>query len=90
MDKIGCGIQGNLQLVSPLIELLDPKQNSNFLDHYLNVPVELSKVISLKVLFLCAANAASAIPGPLQDCMEIIDVSGYALDEKKAIAEVGI
>ena len=46
MDKIGCGIQGNLQLVSPLIELLDPKQNSNFLDHYLNVPVDLSKVIS--------------------------------------------
>ena len=101
MDKIGRGIQGDP--ASALLELLDPEQNSNFLDHYLDVPVDLSKVWTyhhnplcvksefyMQVLFICTANVVHTIPGPLQDRMEIIDVSGYVLEEKKAIAEVRI
>lgn len=47
------------------------------------------KCVMKQVLFICTANVVHTIPGPLQDRMEIIDVSGYVLEEKKAIAEVG-
>ena len=80
VDKIGRGVQGDPS--SALLELLDPEQNSSFLDHYMDVPVDLSKV-----LFVCTANITDTIPRPLLDRMEIIELSGYVADEKMAIAE---
>lgn len=80
IDKIGRGYQGDPS--SALLELLDPEQNSSFLDHYMDVPVDLSKV-----LFVCTANMTDTIPRPLLDRMELITLSGYVADEKKAIAD---
>ncbi len=81
VDKMGRGYQGDP--ASALLEILDPEQNANFLDHYLDVNVDLSKI-----LFICTANVLDTIPEPLRDRMEMIEVSGYVAEEKIAIAEV--
>ena len=80
VDKIGKGYQGDPS--SALLELLDPEQNNSFLDNYMDLPVDLSKV-----LFVCTANMTDTIPRPLLDRMELIELSGYVADEKMAIAE---
>lgn len=68
IDKLGRGYQGDP--ASAMLELLDPAQNGEFLDHYLDVPINLSQV-----LFICTANSLDNIPGPLKDRMEIIQVA---------------
>eukprot|EP00927_Polykrikos_kofoidii_P081384 TRINITY_DN7869_c0_g2_i1.p1 TRINITY_DN7869_c0_g2~~TRINITY_DN7869_c0_g2_i1.p1 ORF type:complete len:1043 (-),score=224.54 TRINITY_DN7869_c0_g2_i1:387-3515(-) len=80
VDKIGYGIHGDPS--SALLELLDPSQNDSFLDHYLDVPVDCSKV-----LFVCTANITDTIQGPLLDRMEVIRLSGYDFNEKVQIAQ---
>lgn len=80
VDKMGKSYQGDP--ASALLEVLDPEQNKDFLDHYLDVRCDLSNV-----LFLVTANVLDSIPEPLKDRMEILRLSGYILEEKVAIAE---